>query len=119
MHVAKMGQLEASTRSTLRQARDQVVLRATAAVSLVNTVLPPLLHACAHSAGFIDVRTVPALKTTTEGGSGQLAAWLVPMWVLCVAFWVTAGIEARQVLRHYEGDKWLMVSTGGYCVNSS
>jgi hypothetical protein len=36
--------------------------------------------------------------------------WVVPLWLLCVAFWVTLTFEARRALQHYEGDNRLAVS---------
>jgi hypothetical protein len=55
------------------------------------------------------VRALPALKSTAEGGARKLAAWLVPLWLLCLAFWVTLAVEARRALQHYEGDNRLAV----------
>jgi len=69
------------------------------------------LLACV-SAGFIDVRAVPAIRAAAEGGSKQVASWLVPLWLLCVAFIVTAAWEARRHTSHYEGTRhWIPVST--------
>jgi hypothetical protein len=66
--------------------------------------------AAAAAAGFVDVRALPAIKSTAEDGSAELATWLVPLWLLCVAFFVTLFCEARSVLHHYEGDNWIAVS---------
>jgi hypothetical protein len=64
----------------------------------------------AAAAGFVDVRALPALKSTAEGGARELATWLVSLWLLCLAFWVTLVAEARRALQHYEGDNRLAVS---------
>lgn len=61
-------------------------------------------------AGFVDVRGVPAVASASEGGSALLAAWLVPLWLLCVVFWAMTAWEARELLSRYEGDRhWLKV----------
>lgn len=67
-----------------------------------------LVHNC--TAGFIDVRAVPALKSPAEGGSRELALWLVPMWLLVVAFCITVVVEARRIVYHYDGSNWIGVS---------
>lgn len=70
-----------------------------------------MLVACVP-AGFIDVRAVPAIRAAAEGGSAQVASWLVPLWLLCVAFIVTAAWEARRQVSHYKGTRhWIPVST--------
>lgn len=62
-------------------------------------------------AGFLDVRAVPAINSAAEGGAMQVALWLVPLWLLCVAFWITAAWEARCHLKHYQGSQhWVTVS---------
>jgi hypothetical protein len=58
------------------------------------------------------VRAVPAILEASEGGSPQVASWLVPLWLLCVVFMATAAWEAHRHIHHYEGSRhWVMVST--------
>lgn len=63
----------------------------------------------APAAGFLNMRAIPAIKLAAEGGSSEVAAWLVPLWVLCLAFCFTAAMEARSVAARYPGKRWFKV----------
>eukprot|EP00879_Flechtneria_rotunda_P028207 GHRR01030295.1.p1 GENE.GHRR01030295.1~~GHRR01030295.1.p1 ORF type:complete len:524 (+),score=176.95 GHRR01030295.1:86-1573(+) len=63
--------------------------------------------------GFVDVQAVPAVHLAAEGGLSHIAGWLVPLWLLCAAFWVTAVLEANKLLAHSEGKHWFPVSDQG------
>lgn len=69
-------------------------------------------------AGFIDVRAIPAIHSAPEGGSPQVASWLVPLWLLWVAFAATAAWEVWRHAKHYEGSRhWTaIVLTSGNCM---
>lgn len=57
------------------------------------------------------MRAVPAIRAASEGGSSQVASWLVPLWLLCVTFIITAAWEAWRHTQHYEGSRhWVVVS---------
>jgi hypothetical protein len=47
-----------------------------------------------------------------------VASWLVPLWVLCVAFIATAAWDMRRHLKHYQGTRhWVLVAlSSGECV---
>jgi hypothetical protein len=45
-----------------------------------------------------------------------VASWLVPLWLLCVAFIATAAWEAYRHISHYEGTHhWMTVSMQHAC----
>jgi hypothetical protein len=82
-------------------------------IASCDTRLSPLWPGVSTAAGLIDVRAVPAILAASEGGSPQVASWLVPLWLLCVVFIATTAWEAYRHIQHYEGSRhWVMVSCG-------
>lgn len=64
------------------------------------------------------MRAVPAIGSAAEGGSPQVASWLVPLWLLCVAFIATTAWEAQRHVGHYEGGRHctVVVLSSGNCL---
>lgn len=62
-------------------------------------------------AGFVGVRAVPGLSAARDGHGGgmEATAWLLPLWILVVAFCGAVLHEARSTLRHYTGDRPVVV----------